>query len=174
MFSFLITDEMFVKSLNDAFSKLTADDGVIKYMSKLIETGGNLMKYEDGLDAKVFYHINILIDALANIIKFAEDNDDVDGVFKAFDEAVIQQLSHVKRLKLINHHSLRNIFSVCSFCFKNFRRHADFVKLDFDLCIILFLYFGMPEVTRRDILINRPRDDEYVPVFYHKIQTFKL
>lgn len=174
LFTFIINDEMAVKSVNDAFGVRATDDGVLEYISTLINTGGNLMKHEDNLDIKVFYNINILIDSLANVVKFAEDNDDVKSVFKAFDDVVIQQLLHVKKLKLVNHHSLRNIFSVCSFCFKHVRGHADFVNLDFDFGIILFLYFGMKDVTRHDILINGPRDNEYVPIFYRKLQTFKL
>lgn len=46
---------------------------------------------------------------------------------------------------------------------------------DINICIILFLYFGVPGITLSDILINdNAHHDAFVPIFLIKLKNYNL
>lgn len=172
IFKYLFKQSIFVNKLNYDFDKCDTGN-VIDYLNILLDTGHYILSTDDKLGCKIFNYLDILNMLVYNIIMNMSDKSFVDFLEEKFNTDIDKTISDFKTLVLLNHESVKNIFSICKYFFDSITNDMP-SAINFNLCIILFIYFGVPGITSPDILFRDDSVSEYVPIFSLKLKKHVL
>jgi len=146
IFKYLITQPVFINRLNIEFARCNKAS-VIDYLKTLLDVGHSILSSEKKLGITIFNYFDIFNRLVYNIITSASERSFVDFLLETFNVNIDAKIPHVKTLMILKLESINNIFSVCKYFFNSMKNDTP-NAVEFNICIILFLYFGVPGITR--------------------------
>jgi len=171
IFKYLITEPIYVNALNNELSRCKKSTDIITYLNLVIDVGNAIITNEKNIDVKLFHYIDIFNKLVYKILSLAADVPDIDDLLENFDKSIDEKLSNIKTLSILNHESTSNIFTLCKYFFESIHE----LPSDLSMCIVLFLYFGVPGITPSNILIaNQINVNDFIPIILLKLKTHEL